>query len=126
MTPPPWSGFYQRTFSFAQRIPCWWWLSLIRRRAKRRDDCVAKNATLRAARPDPSRRKKRLLGMTIKLSHYHRASALDERDIRRRCIPAALAGTNRDSAQGQLALSLTSLEGLESLPRCRFRWACVD
>jgi hypothetical protein len=30
-----------------------------------RDYCVAKNATLRAARPDPSRRKKRLLGMTV-------------------------------------------------------------
>jgi hypothetical protein len=30
-----------------------------------RDYCVAKNATLRAARPDPSRRKKRLLGTTV-------------------------------------------------------------
>jgi hypothetical protein len=30
-----------------------------------RDYCVAKNATLRAARLDPSLRKKRLLGMTI-------------------------------------------------------------
>jgi hypothetical protein len=29
-----------------------------------RDYCVAKNATLRAARPDPSLRKKRLLRMT--------------------------------------------------------------
>ena len=29
-----------------------------------RDCCVAKNATLRAARPDPSRRKERLLRMT--------------------------------------------------------------
>jgi hypothetical protein len=35
-----------------------------------RDYCVAKNATLRAARPDPSPRKKRLLRMTIKLHHY--------------------------------------------------------
>jgi hypothetical protein len=34
-----------------------------------RDYCVAKNATLRAARPDSSRRKERLLGMTIKLHH---------------------------------------------------------
>src|SRR5208337_1412580 len=34
-----------------------------------RDYCVAKNATLRAARPDPSRRKERLLRMTIKLTH---------------------------------------------------------
>ncbi len=34
-----------------------------------RDYCVAKNATHRAARPDPSLRKKHLLGMTIKLSH---------------------------------------------------------
>jgi hypothetical protein len=30
-----------------------------------RDYCVAKNATHRAARPDPSRCKERLLGMTI-------------------------------------------------------------
>jgi len=30
-----------------------------------RDDCVARNATLRAARPDPSRRKSGLLRMTI-------------------------------------------------------------
>jgi hypothetical protein len=35
-----------------------------------RDYCVAKNATLRAARPDSSLRKERLLGMTIKLHHY--------------------------------------------------------
>ena len=32
-----------------------------------RDYCVAKNATLRAARPDSSPRKERLFGMTIKL-----------------------------------------------------------
>jgi hypothetical protein len=31
-----------------------------------RDYCVAKNATLRAVRLDPSLRKERLLGMTIK------------------------------------------------------------
>jgi hypothetical protein len=30
-----------------------------------RDYCVSKDATLRAARPDSSRRKERLLGMTI-------------------------------------------------------------
>jgi hypothetical protein len=35
-----------------------------------RDYCIAKYATHRAARPDPSLRKERLLGMTIKLSHY--------------------------------------------------------
>src|SRR5882724_5870684 len=34
-----------------------------------RDYCVAKNATLRAARPDPSLRKERLLRKTIKLHH---------------------------------------------------------
>jgi hypothetical protein len=32
-----------------------------------RDYCVAKNATHRAARPDPSLRKERLLRLTIKL-----------------------------------------------------------
>jgi hypothetical protein len=32
-----------------------------------RDYCVAKDATLRAARPDSSRRKERLLGMTTNL-----------------------------------------------------------
>jgi hypothetical protein len=35
-----------------------------------RDYCVANNATRRAARPDSSRRKERLFGMTIKLHHY--------------------------------------------------------
>src|SRR5205823_8802631 len=35
-----------------------------------RDYCVARNATHRAARPDPSLRKERLLRMTIKLHHY--------------------------------------------------------
>jgi hypothetical protein len=46
------------------------WLSLIGKRAKRAIIGVAKYATHRAARPDPSLRKERLLGMTIKLSHY--------------------------------------------------------
>src|SRR2546426_6206877 len=40
-----------------------------------RDYCVAKNATLRAARPDPSLRKERLLRMTIKLHHYRNSYA---------------------------------------------------
>jgi len=35
-----------------------------------RDYCVAKDATLRAARPDPSLRKEPSLGMTIRLNHY--------------------------------------------------------
>jgi hypothetical protein len=35
-----------------------------------RDYSVAKNAAVRAARPDPSLRKSGLLGMTIKLHHY--------------------------------------------------------
>jgi hypothetical protein len=34
--------------------------------------CVAKNATIRTVRPDPSLRKKRLFRMTIKLSHYYK------------------------------------------------------
>jgi hypothetical protein len=34
-----------------------------------RDYCVAKTATPRAARPDSSRRKERLFGMTTKLNH---------------------------------------------------------
>src|SRR5579864_5663246 len=37
-----------------------------------RDYCVAKNATQRAARLDPSPRKRRLFRMTIKLTHYPR------------------------------------------------------
>jgi hypothetical protein len=40
--------------------------------SRTRDCCVAKNATLRAARLDPSRREKRLFRMTIKLSHCSR------------------------------------------------------
>ena len=35
-----------------------------------RDYCLAKNATPRVARPDPSVRKERLLRMTTKLHHY--------------------------------------------------------
>jgi len=41
-----------------------------REESQTRDDCVAKYATHRAARPDPSLRKGRLLGMTVALSHY--------------------------------------------------------
>jgi hypothetical protein len=37
-----------------------------------RDDCIAKNAVLRAARPDSSRHKERLFGMRIRLHHYSR------------------------------------------------------
>jgi len=37
-----------------------------------RDYCVAKDATLRTDRPDPSLRKRGLLGMTIKLHHYQK------------------------------------------------------
>jgi hypothetical protein len=42
-----------------------------REASQTRDYCVAKNATHRAARPDPSLRKERLLRMTIKLHHYY-------------------------------------------------------
>ena len=42
-----------------------------------RDYCVAKNATHRAARPDPSLRKERLLRMTSKLHHYQLVAGLD-------------------------------------------------
>ena len=41
-----------------------------------RDYCVAKNATRRAARPDPSLRKGRLFRMTAKLHHYLSYAAL--------------------------------------------------
>jgi len=44
-----------------------------------REFCVAKDATLRAARPDPSLRKNRLLRMTSKLHHYR--FVRDERPI---------------------------------------------
>ena len=40
-----------------------------------RDYCVAKNATRRAARSDPSLRKERLFRMTIELHHCHPAAA---------------------------------------------------
>jgi hypothetical protein len=39
--------------------------SIKKEASQTRDLCVAKNATRRAARPDPSLRKNRLLGMTI-------------------------------------------------------------
>src|SRR5580658_5954123 len=41
-----------------------------REASQTRDYCVAKNATHRAARPDPSLRKERLFRMTIKLDLY--------------------------------------------------------
>jgi hypothetical protein len=45
----------------------WWFGSGFDREASQtRDYCVAKDATHRAARPDPPRRKERLLGMTMK------------------------------------------------------------
>jgi len=43
---------------------------LEKKASQTRDVCVAKGATQRAARPDPSLRKNRLLGMTTKLHHY--------------------------------------------------------
>jgi hypothetical protein len=46
--------------------------------SRTRDCCVAKNATLRAARPDPSPRKERLLRMTSKLHHYPLLGAVDK------------------------------------------------
>src|SRR5580700_10081159 len=42
-----------------------------------RDSCVAKTATLRAARPDPSLREERLFRMTMKLQHYQDTAWLD-------------------------------------------------
>ena len=53
-----------------------------------RDYCVAKNATLRADRPDPSLRKSGLLGMTSKL----RASRESQG------VPLALAHLERQGA----------------------------
>src|SRR5580698_2724048 len=47
----------------------WEWCSSIRERAKRASNVSQKNATHRAARPDPSLRKERLLRMTIELHH---------------------------------------------------------
>ena len=51
-----------------------------------RDYGVAKNATHRAARPDPSLRKERLLRMTIKLHHYQIAK--NGREERKECARA--------------------------------------
>src|SRR5438034_9209539 len=42
---------------------------------QKRDYCVARIATLRAARPDLSLRKERLLRMTLKLHHYRNSYA---------------------------------------------------
>ena len=42
-----------------------------------RESGVAKNATLRAARPDPSLHKSGLLRMTIELTHYLPESFID-------------------------------------------------
>src|SRR3989475_5137940 len=45
-------------------------VQLCKEASQTRDYCVERNATLRAARPDPSLRKERLLRMTMKLHHY--------------------------------------------------------
>jgi hypothetical protein len=45
------------------------------------DYCVAKYATHRAAHPDPSLPNERLLGMTVKLSHYQIQIRLPEQAI---------------------------------------------
>jgi hypothetical protein len=49
-----------------------------REASQTRDYCVAKYATHRAARPDPSPRKERLLGMTIKLSQNPAHAKLEQ------------------------------------------------
>jgi hypothetical protein len=49
-----------------------------REASQTRDYCVAKNATHRAARPDPSLRKERLFRMTIKLHHTHNRMSAEE------------------------------------------------
>jgi hypothetical protein len=46
-----------------------------REASQTRDYCVAKNATYRAARPDPSPRKERLFRMTIKLPGLQKLAA---------------------------------------------------
>jgi hypothetical protein len=50
--------------------------------SRTRDYCLAKNATLRDARPDSSRRKKRLFGMTIKLHLYLAAECVDTKSAK--------------------------------------------
>jgi hypothetical protein len=47
-------------------------LQFDREASQTRDYCVAKKATHRAARPDPSLRNERLFRMTIKLHHYQK------------------------------------------------------
>jgi len=79
-----------------------------------RDYCVAENATFRAARPDPSLRKKRLLRMTIKLHHYPipRRVASPKREIgtlyyRQQISPCRYGG------------SAAATTGLRQTGRCR-------
>jgi hypothetical protein len=59
---------WRRGFSVLQ---CYLGSSAVSKDASQtRDCCVARDATLRAARPDPSLRKNRLFRMTTKLHHY--------------------------------------------------------
>jgi hypothetical protein len=55
-----------------------------REASQTRDYCVAKNATHRAARPDPSLREERLLGMTIKLSQSPAQAKLERGTLKSR------------------------------------------
>ena len=51
-------------------------MHFVREAIQTRNYGVAKNATLRADRPDSSRRKERLLGMTNQTYHYPRMPLL--------------------------------------------------
>jgi hypothetical protein len=50
--------------------PAWVVVQFEKEASQTRDYCVAENTTHRAARPDPSLRKRRLFRMTTKLHHY--------------------------------------------------------
>jgi len=65
-----------------------------------RDSGVAKNATLRAARPDPSLRKSGLLRMTIKLTHHRGCSPI---------VKSLPDSTRRDSMRRLSALILLAI-----------------
>src|SRR5580704_2513568 len=72
-----------------------------------RDYWVAKNATLRAARPDSSPRKERLFGMTIRLHQY---------TFFQRVFP-----THNEQKQGRFTRAHSSVRG----EPCSERWAAA-
>jgi hypothetical protein len=83
---------------------------------------VAKYATHRAARPDPSLRKERLLGMTFKLSHYL-ASAVSINPTRDRLVESHPSKNERSTTRpGLIESKSPPKQSLDGAPGSQLLW----